>query len=59
MGSVWTGILTPETMIGPFYVNKMPIRKDNREYELGVELVLDIQFVDVSSPSPQYPYTIQ
>lgn len=47
-----TGILAPETTIGPYYIEST-IRKDVREGQKGVEMLLDLQFIDVS------PYTYQ
>lgn len=39
-------VLAPEVTIGPYYLDRMPIRKDNRESQPGVLLMLEMQFVN-------------
>ncbi|KAI5842231.1 Intradiol ring-cleavage dioxygenase [Tricharina praecox] len=47
-------VLTPEVMVGPYYVKEELIRKDIRkgEGERGVPLLLDLQFVDFDTCEP-------
>ncbi|KAI5799077.1 Intradiol ring-cleavage dioxygenase [Geopyxis carbonaria] len=45
-------VLAPEVTIGPYYLDGMPIRKDNREDEPGVELLLELAFVNVNNCEP-------
>ncbi|KAH8148960.1 uncharacterized protein LAJ45_06935 [Morchella importuna] len=42
-------ILAPEVTIGPYYLDGMPIRVDNREGEPGVEMLLEIEFVNTKT----------
>lgn len=35
-----------------YYLDRMPIRKDNREGQPGVELLLEIQFINVANCKP-------
>ncbi len=44
-----THALTPETIIGPYFVAGEYIRSDVTEQEPGVPIHLDIQFVDIDS----------
>lgn len=45
-------VLAPEVTIGPYYLDGMPIRKDNTEDEPGVDLLLELQFVNVNNCQP-------
>ncbi|KAI5803943.1 Intradiol ring-cleavage dioxygenase, partial [Geopyxis carbonaria] len=47
-----TCILTPEVTVGPYYVQEELIRKDIREGQDGIDLLLDLQFVDVNTCEP-------
>lgn len=42
-------VLTPELTVGPYYVSGELIREDIREDQYGIELLLDVQFVDVNT----------
>ncbi|RPA94799.1 aromatic compound dioxygenase [Choiromyces venosus 120613-1] len=42
-------ILAPEVTIGPCHLDNRLIHQDNREGERGVELLLDLQFVNVNT----------
>jgi hypothetical protein len=45
-------VLTPRIPEGPYYVSGEHIRKDIRDKEPGVELVLDIQVIDINTCLP-------
>jgi protocatechuate 3,4-dioxygenase beta subunit len=45
-------ILVPEAIEGPYYVSGELIRSDVREAQRGVDLVLDIQVIDVTTCKP-------
>jgi protocatechuate 3,4-dioxygenase beta subunit len=47
-----TAALTPETIIGPYFVAGEYIRSDVTESQPGVPIHLDIQFVDVATCAP-------
>lgn len=44
--------LTPRIPEGPYYVSGEHIRKDVRDNEPGVEIVLDIQLIDINNCQP-------
>ncbi|KAB5578825.1 Intradiol ring-cleavage dioxygenase [Coniochaeta sp. 2T2.1] len=44
-----TAALTPETIIGPYFVAGEYIRSDVTESQAGVPIHLDIQFIDIST----------
>jgi protocatechuate 3,4-dioxygenase beta subunit len=56
MSTIFAGnkscILVPEATEGPFYVSGELIRSDVREAQKGVDLVIDIQVIDVSTCKP-------
>ena len=45
-------ILAPEVTDGPYYVNGELIRKDVKEDQVGIDLYLEVQYVDVTSCQP-------
>ncbi|KAJ4374829.1 hypothetical protein N0V83_001907 [Neocucurbitaria cava] len=45
-------ILAPEVTDGPYYVNGELIRKDVKEGQAGIDLYLEVQYVDVTSCEP-------
>ncbi|KAI1332464.1 Intradiol ring-cleavage dioxygenase [Xylariaceae sp. FL0255] len=45
-------VLNPEGEVGPFYVLGEYVRSDIREDEPGVEIIIDAQFIDVSTCDP-------
>ncbi|KAJ5792662.1 uncharacterized protein N7503_008640 [Penicillium pulvis] len=45
-------VLNPEGMVGPFYVTGELIRSDITEYEPGVPMTIDAQFIDVETCEP-------
>jgi protocatechuate 3,4-dioxygenase beta subunit len=45
-------ILTPEVTDGPYYVNGEYIRKDVKEGQAGVDLYLEVQYVDITTCEP-------
>ncbi|GAW15798.1 hypothetical protein ANO14919_052200 [Xylariales sp. No.14919] len=45
-------VLNPQGEVGPFYVSGEYIRSDLRENELGVEIFIDAQFIDVNTCEP-------
>jgi len=45
-------VLAPEVTIGPYWLDSMPLRKDVREDEAGVELLLELQFINVANCQP-------
>ena len=45
-------LLQPEVTQGPYYVNGELIRKDVRENQEGVPLLLDIQVIDTTTCEP-------
>lgn len=47
-----TSALTPETIIGPYFVEGELIRSDVTEEQGGVPVHLDIQFIDVENCNP-------
>ncbi|KAH8891719.1 aromatic compound dioxygenase, partial [Thozetella sp. PMI_491] len=51
-GDSHTCILNPEGEVGPFYVPGELVRKDLREDQAGVDVVLDGQFIDVETCEP-------
>ncbi|ELU36540.1 dioxygenase domain-containing protein [Rhizoctonia solani AG-1 IA] len=47
-----TCVTTPEVTEGPYYVNNELLRQDIREDQAGVELILDIGVMDVTTCTP-------
>jgi protocatechuate 3,4-dioxygenase beta subunit len=47
-----TTVLTPETLIGPYFVTGELIRRNITEGQLGVPIHLDIQFIDINTCDP-------
>ena len=47
-----THALTPETIIGPYFVAGELIRRNVTENQTGVPIRLDIQFIDINSCTP-------
>jgi hypothetical protein len=47
-----TCVTTPEVTEGPYYVNNELLRQDIREDQEGVDLVLDIGVIDVTTCTP-------
>ncbi|KAJ5989555.1 hypothetical protein N7481_004765 [Penicillium waksmanii] len=47
-----TCILAPEGEVGPFWVSGELIRKDIRDDEPGIQLILDAQFIDINTCEP-------
>ena len=45
-------ILAPEVTDGPYYVNGELIRKDVKEDQVGIDLYLEVQYVDVTTCQP-------
>jgi protocatechuate 3,4-dioxygenase beta subunit len=45
-------ILAPEVTDGPYYVNGELIRKDVKEGQQGIDLYLEVQYVDVTTCQP-------
>ncbi|KAL1602155.1 hypothetical protein SLS59_004840 [Nothophoma quercina] len=45
-------ILAPEVTDGPYYVNGELIRKDVKEDQVGIDLYLEVQYVDVTNCQP-------
>jgi protocatechuate 3,4-dioxygenase beta subunit len=45
-------VLTPEAIIGPYWVKGELIRKNVTETQIGVPMHLDMQFVDISTCKP-------
>ncbi|KAF9701609.1 hypothetical protein EKO04_001015 [Ascochyta lentis] len=45
-------ILAPEVTDGPYYVNGELIRKDVKEGQAGIDLYLEVQYVDITSCQP-------
>ncbi|KAF2625776.1 aromatic compound dioxygenase [Macroventuria anomochaeta] len=45
-------ILTPEVTDGPYYVNGELIRKDVKEGQQGIDLYLEVQYVDITTCQP-------
>jgi protocatechuate 3,4-dioxygenase beta subunit len=42
-------ILAPEVTNGPYYVNGELIRKDVKEEQVGIDLYLEVQYIDVTT----------
>ncbi|KAH8152579.1 uncharacterized protein LAJ45_03420 [Morchella importuna] len=51
-GSSFACLLTPEVTEGPYYVTGEYIRQDVREDQEGVDVYLDLQFIDVNTCEP-------
>jgi len=47
-----TSALTPETIVGPYFVTGEHIRSDITEGQAGVPIHLDMQFIDVATCEP-------
>jgi protocatechuate 3,4-dioxygenase beta subunit len=47
-----TTALTPETLIGPYFVTGEVIRRNLTENQVGVPIHLDIQFIDMNTCEP-------
>ncbi|KAF3011104.1 hypothetical protein E8E13_011344 [Curvularia kusanoi] len=45
-------ILAPEVTDGPYYVNGELIRKDVKEDQAGIDLYLEVQYVDINTCKP-------
>ena len=45
-------LLQPETTEGPYYVSGELIREDMREDQTGIEMILDLQFIDTTTCKP-------
>lgn len=45
-------ILAPEVTDGPYYVNGELIRKDVKEGQAGIDLYLEVQYIDVATCQP-------
>ncbi|KAI5790276.1 Intradiol ring-cleavage dioxygenase [Geopyxis carbonaria] len=45
-------LLTPESIVGPYYLPRELVRPDIREGQPGVELLLDFKIVDVNTCQP-------
>lgn len=45
-------ILAPEVTDGPYYVTGEMIRKNVKEDQVGVDLYLEVQYVDVTTCEP-------
>lgn len=45
-------ILAPEVTDGPYYVNGEYVRKDVKEGQAGVDLYLEVQYVDIETCEP-------
>ncbi|RCI11577.1 hypothetical protein L249_7164 [Ophiocordyceps polyrhachis-furcata BCC 54312] len=50
--SNFTNTLTPETIIGPYFVEDERIRHDIREGQPGIRTKLDFQFIDIHTCKP-------
>ncbi|RLN46161.1 hypothetical protein BBJ29_005560 [Phytophthora kernoviae] len=51
-GSTPACLLEPEATEGPYYVSGELIRSDIRENQPGIDLYMDLQFIDVNTCSP-------
>lgn len=45
-------ILAPEVTAGPYYVLGELVRKDVKEDQIGVDLCLEVQYIDVETCNP-------
>lgn len=45
-------ILAPEVTNGPYYVNGELIRKNVKEDQVGIDLYLEVQYIDVTTCRP-------
>ncbi|KAG4277133.1 hypothetical protein FPRO04_07431 [Fusarium proliferatum] len=45
-------VLTPEVTLGPYYVSGESVRRDLKEDQEGVDLILDYQIIDVTTCEP-------
>lgn len=51
-GDATCTVLNPEGEVGPFYVPGEYVRSDLTDGEVGVSVISDLQFIDVSTCEP-------